>query len=830
MNKAKITRQNHYVPIWYQRGFIRGPKSTLQYLDLNPPTTELPSGEFFVEKELLVRSPKLCFREKDLYTTRFGRTLNDEIEKFLFGKIDASGATAVRAFAGNDPQIIHQNFRFFFDFLNAQKLRTPKGLDWIRTRFPSLTQVDLMVEMQHLRQMHCTMWYESVREIVSAEESDVKFIVTDHPVTVYNSACDPASSICKYPEDPSIGLNGTQTVFALDAEHCLILTNLEFARDPTGVDLLAPRQNARYSGHTLTRTDAMIRTRMLTPDEVVSINFLLKARSRQYLAAYEEEWLFPERYGVSAWNTQWKDIGTVLLPPSDLLWHFGGEIYIGHKDGSTHYQDAFGRTDTTYKLLKKKASPKALGPNDSCGCGSGRKYKKCCDGIRIEERPPWHVYSIRDRNLMFCNAVVDILGLNKGKTWEHVRRELSNDQVKRIHEMLEILWPKDTNIADLLARPDKRVFRAVYMGLVDPRTIAVSVISSLAYFDEIVVVNPFPNPVSIDPKFSPTRSPAQHKSQMLKNVSVLLTLQPFIDAGTVHLVPDPMDFDADLRRAMMAMIKERTANWQLTNKEMEHGLALARDDGKRTILRLPKDQLRRIVLESQPDIGTELLERTIDYMKEELVQDPLALLQPIQDPTGGGELQVFRSMNLELAMFIAQLTGATIYTDDPSFWRQLHKHTSAASNAAQRSRWTPLIEKIESLTFAIEANPLINLETRHSGKLGRIRRVFRRMLNAALTHDENADMEEIAEQLAGSLERAGVRTSIEWDTCTTTTGPSNRLRRLITFSAPDTGFHMNSVHRLLITSGRTNYIQSVPIALLLAFDSGQDELFAQKSA
>ena len=822
MNQTRITRQNHYVPIWYQKGFILGPRSTLQYLNFDPPKTELPNGRIIIEKELELRSPKRCFLEKDLYTTRFGRTLNDEVEKFLFGAIDTSGATSVRAFAGSDPQVIHEYFQRFFEYLNAQKLRTPKGLDWIKSRYPSLTQIDLMLEMQHLRQMHCTMWFECVREIVSAEKSDVKFIVTDHPVTAYNSACALMSSACQYPEDPSTGLKGTQTVFALDADHCLILTNLEYAQDPTGIDLLALRQNARYSAQTLTRTDAIIRTRMLTPDEVVSINSLLKTRSRKYLAAYEEAWLFPENTGL----VTWEDIGRVLLPPSDMLWRFGGEIFIGHEDGSTQYQDAFGRTDTSHKFLKKKAPPTAPAPNDPCGCGSGRRYKKCCSGVAIEERPPWDVYSIRDRNLMFCNAVVDILGLNKGKTWEDVRRELSDDQVKSIHEMLEMIWPKDTIIADLLPRPDRRVFRTVYMGIIDPRTIAVSVISSLAYFDEIVIPNPFPNPVYINPEYSPTLSPAQHKSQMLKNVSVLLSLQPFIDAGIVHLVPDPMEFNADFRSAMMAMIEMRGANWELKKEEMQLGEALARDEVERWTLRLPEDQLRRKFRQSQPDIGPELLERTIEYMKEQLAADPFALLQPVPAGKNGGEFQILRGISLELALFVAHLTGAAIYTDEPSCWRQLHEHTNAATDVGQRSQWMPFGEMLESLTFTIEANPLINLETRNAGKLGRMRRVFRRIWDTALTHGEHADVDEIAKQLATGLANASVKTGLEWDTCSTTTGPSTRFRRRIKFSAPGAGFSMNSVHRLLITSGRPNYIEFVPIALFLTLESVQDDVSA----
>ena len=88
--------------------------------------------------------------------------------------------------------------------------------------------------------------------------------------------------------------------------------------------------------------------------------------------------------------------------------------------------------------------------------------------MAIEERPPWDVYGIRDRNRMLCNAVVDILGLNKRQGWENLRRQLRNEQVRKVHEILSMLWPRDTNIADLLPRPDKRVFRAVYMGLIDP--------------------------------------------------------------------------------------------------------------------------------------------------------------------------------------------------------------------------------------------------------------------------------------------------------------------------------------------------------------------------
>ena len=207
----QVTRNNHYVPVWYQRGFLGLGQSQLNYLDTAPEQKVLADGRTVTMKALHRWGPKNCFYEYDLYSTHFGTMVNDEVEKYLFGSIDVRGARAVRAFAGGDTGTMHDSFQDFFEYLDAQKLRTPKGLDWIKSRYPALNQLQLMREMQGLRLMHCTMWTEGVREIVSAEESDVKFIVTDHPVTVYNAALPPTSSECSYPGDPLIELVGSQT-------------------------------------------------------------------------------------------------------------------------------------------------------------------------------------------------------------------------------------------------------------------------------------------------------------------------------------------------------------------------------------------------------------------------------------------------------------------------------------------------------------------------------------------------------------------------------------------------------------------------------------------
>jgi hypothetical protein len=352
------TRNNHYVPQWYQEGFFEIGRNTLAYLDMQPPQRVLKDGRVITERALFDAPTSRAFRQFDLYSTFFGTAVNDEIERRLFGDIDARGTKAITAFAGTDVGEWHRHFQTLFEFIDIQKIRTPKGLDWLKAQYPALTQNDLMLEMQGIRMMHCTIWTEGVREIVSAEDADVKFITSDHPVTIYNHAA-PSDS---YPHDPSIALKASQTIFPLNRNFCLILTNLEYAKDPA----TSPRDKrtfARNYRNSMVRTDAFIRKRRLSSLEVAQVNFIIKARARRYIAAGHKEWLFPER----TISEPWDKLRNTLLPSKDELWHFGGEMFVKFESGHVHYQDEFGRTEKPREFLKKKPPDKPLRPGDLCG-------------------------------------------------------------------------------------------------------------------------------------------------------------------------------------------------------------------------------------------------------------------------------------------------------------------------------------------------------------------------------------------------------------------------------------------------------------------------------
>lgn len=387
--------------------------------------------------------------------------MNDEIERKLFGAVDTSGAPAVRAFTTDDVRDWHTHFQTLFSYIDIQKVRTPKGLDWLRAQYPGLTQNELMQEMQGIRMMNCTIWTEGVRELVSAEDAGVKFILSDHPVTVCNPALPPALDRL---HDPSITLKGSQTLFPLNRDFCLILTNLEYAQNPDA-DPLQKRTFARHFRNSLVRTDSFIRTRKLTDDEVSRINMIQRTNARRYLAAGRPEWLEPQ---VSK-EVTWAELCSVLRPPNDGLWGFGGELYAKFDDGHVHYQDAFGRTEKPFKALQK-TPPKAPTRKDPCGCGSDRPFGSCCEKIPAILRPSWNELSVRERNLSLYRAAVDIFGLDGSRTWTDVRRDITDEKISDFYSIFASFWPLETDLLKLLPKPDGRP-RAIYTGSIHPEQI-----------------------------------------------------------------------------------------------------------------------------------------------------------------------------------------------------------------------------------------------------------------------------------------------------------------------------------------------------------------------
>lgn len=339
-------RNNHYVPQWYQKRFIPENQvdQELFYLDLKPGTFTDSRGVVHPKKAIHRQGTRFCFAEDELYTRWFGSERITDIEQIFFGQIDDRGRSAVEFFATYEHFVSgwHRDpLRTMMLYMSTQKLRTPKGLDWLAMQARTEDRATILQLMLRLQQVYCAIWVECVWQIVDASQSDTKFIISDHPVTVYNRFLGPRNKQwCRGSSDPDITLNATHTIFPLSIDKCLILTNLSWLRNPYQ-NATSQRPNPNPMRSAMFNFQHIQTNRQLSEQEVRELNFIIKSRAYRYIAATREDWLYPERH-VS--KSDWNNFGDGLLcMPDPRGIEYGGEMIIGWNDGSSTAFDEYGR-------------------------------------------------------------------------------------------------------------------------------------------------------------------------------------------------------------------------------------------------------------------------------------------------------------------------------------------------------------------------------------------------------------------------------------------------------------------------------------------------------
>jgi hypothetical protein len=336
-------KNHHYVPQWYQKKFMIDGESLLWYLDLKPRTFTSSNGKTYNQKSLRRQGSAKCFAQNDLYTTSLTSIRSKDVEKYFFGRIDSQGKTAVDFWNEfNHTTSPHDFFEGLLTYMSTQKLRTPKGLSWLKEYSGSLDKNKILATMVNIRNIYCATWADCVWQIADAELSAIKFIVSDHPVTVYNRACGPKSGWCSGSNDPDILYNATHTIFPLSFDKVLIMTNLSWVRNPYQKEMnLKP--NPELFRDTIIRINDIQITRKMSDQEVLEINFIIKSRACQFIAAAKEEWLYPEKnISKSNWNTFGN--GYLCMPDPRSI-HLGGELFWGGLNGSPGgAMDEYGRS------------------------------------------------------------------------------------------------------------------------------------------------------------------------------------------------------------------------------------------------------------------------------------------------------------------------------------------------------------------------------------------------------------------------------------------------------------------------------------------------------
>lgn len=335
-------RRNHYVPVWYQRRFlpndIRDKK--FYYLDLDPDFVVSGKGRY-KRNSTLRWGPRRCFCKHDLYTTKFGEWESTEIEEKFFGKIDSAGSSAIEYWTNfKHPSADKESFQNLLLYMSIQKLRTPKGLDYLADLVKLSDRNTVLIKLQELQQLFCALWTECIWSIMDASESKIKFILSDNPVTVYNKACFPLSKWCRGYRDPEIWLIGTHTLFPLNFEKMLVLTNLSWVRNPYERPLKT-RPNPKLFRPAMFNFMQIQTERFLSEVEVSEINYVLKRRAYRYIAAAEKSWLYPEN-DIS--SQHWDKLGNgYLFMPDPRSVTFSTEVIIGYDNKRADFFDEYGR-------------------------------------------------------------------------------------------------------------------------------------------------------------------------------------------------------------------------------------------------------------------------------------------------------------------------------------------------------------------------------------------------------------------------------------------------------------------------------------------------------
>ncbi len=806
------TRNNHYVPQWYQEGFFEPGRPSLAYVDMTPDRMVLPDGRVITQNGAWNDTPtSRAFFHKDLYSTFFGTSVNDEIERRLFGNIDGRGSKSVRAFSGTDVREWHKHFQTLFEYLDIQKIRTPKGLDWLKTQYPKLSQNELMYEMQGIRMMHCTIWVGGVREIVSAEDSDVKFILSDHPVTIYNHAVPPTHKMGAYPLDPGIALS-VSVSDNLPAEPRPLPDPLESGVRGGPEHQSARKEDIRAKLPAVHDPDRRVHPH---PEADCGGSHTGQLRSQVPRAALHRRRpqgvAVPGKDGLAALEADLRERRSCRSPK-------GGLFHCRRRD---------------VREVRKRRCPlsgpvrqdrEAAGVPDQDGAGqaaaAGRYVR-----LRVGEllpgvlpvvkpealRPSWSERSIRERNIMLQNGIKKVLGLDGEKDWTQIRRELTDDQIKEIYFLYEALWPLETDLLALLPKPDG-VARAVYTGSIHPLSIADFALAAPLYFGELIVAHPFIHSGTVAKKYRPTENPKHYRQEFLKSIMFFVKIMPLVQLGLINLIPDLCDFDFHLREQMMSMARARTRVMQFDPDKEPRLKKQMEEDNRRSLMLMPPDAMRRQLRKLNPDMIEEQVEATMRFAERKRELDPLAVLQEgsLEGGKEGGQMNMFKlAPNFEMTMYLAQATGAYIVTDSPFRWSEVKRAIRRRVTTATPGLAT-LSGEIRAAKFAFPQN-VTDVVDHALKKTCACYPDLHRDLFKYLSHLKQRGAKPNREaQLGGRFARVHAAAQAAFKK----SGVIAKEGRISCVLPPE-GIQDNTINRLLLMSSSERHLSSIPMAFFI---------------
>jgi len=388
-----------------------------------------------------------------------------------------------------------------------------------------------------------------------------------------------------------------------------------------------------------------------------------------------------------------------------------------------------------------------IGRNDPCPCGSGRKFKVCCEGhidwaqlIEAGADPIPHL-SVRGRNLLFLRQIVEALQLDSldgAPTLDHFKGAFTAEAVRKIHEGLMLAWPQNTDLAVALRPPEGEV-SGLYVGDYEPRYIINGLVRHSLYTDKLLVVDPFMYPATVRDEYNPILNPKQHRAQTLANVNLWFAMAPWIEAGLIGVIRTPADFDTELYQAAIERQRRKFAEHKElrdavheTNRELRrrHGEYMKLRD---LVMMAPDEILRRMHAEANIPKGRMSAEEFIAVIEGLRASDP-NFLEPLTMGDTDGQIRAFSTgANYDIAAMTSSLSGSYLVTDLYARWKEIEfdrEHSTTHTNV-----WSPLAKAFQDVKWKCLDGLTLDhaLVFRQEGRLEGMRTFLRRIWKAVST-------------------------------------------------------------------------------------------------
>ena len=412
--------------------------------------------------------------------------------------------------------------------------------------------------------------------------------------------------------------------------------------------------------------------------------------------------------------------------------------------------------------------------NDLCPCGSGKKYKFCCEGkvnwsqIIKEKKDRIPYLSIRGRNVLFINKIAEALKLDSTippKSIEEYKTAFTSEAVKRIHEALINIWPPNINIYSILqgARSD---VSGLYVGDYRREYIIKGLIRHSIYANKMIVVDPFVYPYSVREKYNPILNPDQYRMETLKNVNFWFSLAPWIEEGIVEIIRTPNHFDRKMNwDSLKKQYKKFEDNKELKKVAEESARELIdREKEKMTfrqmILPAPDEYLKKLYKNADLAKHGITLEEFIAFIEEERRKDP-DFLETFKPGKSSHQLISFTSgASYDIAKLTASLTDSYLVTDISSKWKEIE--IDRKNQNIETREWAPFAKAFQKL----ELKYLNNIKLEHAlilrkeKRLESLRVFLRKVWKSACTTEPFSEIN--AKHLADELIYEIRKAEVEW--------------------------------------------------------------------